>query len=423
MNIPAIRGIIGDTVFYSTNLSMQQVSDLVKPVDKELHTATALREQIQRALSENYLKIRDYILEHNDHFFSSLVLAIYDGDPLWTEIRYELDGEQYKNVGVIHLNGNEKIFPVDGQHRVEGIKAALKSKPELAKENVSVMLIGHSTDAIGMEKSRRIFSTLNRYAKPVGLGDIIALDEDDIVAIVTRFQLENNILFAKDRVKAYNSIAIPVSDKRSFTSLIALYKCNLELFKCFYYWDNDKLLSPKQLKDYLRNRPSDNVINAYNQFISEFWANFSVVFPEIKKYSTDNSVDSAGDYRSRANGGNIFFRPVFLYQFISAISYVSINSKIRSLLSILQHYSGIPRCVSDERWNIIIWDDLRKRMVTKNSTLLYFLILYMFDGECLSSKSYSTMVQSYQSLFNISEIDSIERISSLYKLNQESPKL
>ena len=79
------------------------------------------------------------------------------------------------------MNGKEKIFPVDGQHRVEGIKDALKKNSQLANETVSVMLIGHSTTTEGMKKSRRIFSTLNRYAKPVKLGDIIALDEDDEV--------------------------------------------------------------------------------------------------------------------------------------------------------------------------------------------------------------------------------------------------
>lgn len=416
MNIPAIRGKIGETVFYSANLSMQQVADIVKPVDEELHTAVSLREQIQRSLSENHLKIKDYILTHADRFFNSLVLAIYDGNPLWTEIRFELNDEQYSNVGIVQLNGQEKIFPVDGQHRVEGIKAALKSNPELADETVSVMLIGHGTDAVGMEKSRRIFSTLNRYAKPVGLGDIIALDEDDIVAIVTRFQLEENALFAKDCVKAYNSIAIPVSDKRSFTSLIALYKCNLELFKCFFYWRNNRILSPKQLKDYLRNRPNDDEINAFNQFLSEFWTDFSAVFSEIQEYSIDNSNDSASEYRSRVNGGNVFFRPVFLYQFISAISYISINNKVHSLLSILQHYSEIPRCVSDEQWNIIIWDNLRKRMVTKNSSLIFFLLIFMYDKESMSTKDYSTLIKSYQSLFNISETEAEHRIITLYQL-------
>ena len=189
MKIPAIKGKIGETIYYIANLTFQQINQLVKRVDSELHTSTSLREEIQRSLSDNYIKIKQYILNREDHFFNSLVLAVYDGQPIWTEIRYELEEEWYHNVGVLHFNGEEKIFPVDGQHRVEGIKAALKEKPEIGSETISVILIGHSNSTEGMEKSRRIFSTLNRYAKPVRLGDIIALDEDDVVAITTRILL------------------------------------------------------------------------------------------------------------------------------------------------------------------------------------------------------------------------------------------
>ena len=185
MKIPAIKGKIGETIYYIANLTFQQINQLVKRVDSELHTSTSLKEEIQRSLSDNYIKIKQYILTRDDHFFNSLVLAVYDGLPVWTEIRYELEEEWYHNVGVLHFNGDEKIFPVDGQHRVEGIKAALREKSEIASETISVILIGHNNTPEGMEKSRRIFSTLNRYAKPVRLGDIIALDEDDVVAILS----------------------------------------------------------------------------------------------------------------------------------------------------------------------------------------------------------------------------------------------
>lgn len=231
MRIPAIKGKIGETPYYIANLTFQQISQLVKKVDSELHSSTSLRDEIQRSLSNNYIKIKQYILERKDHFFNSLVLAVYDGEPIWTEIRYELENEWFYNVGVLLFNGEEKIFPVDGQHRVEGIKAALRENQDLSTETISVILIGHHNTIEGMEKSRRIFSTLNRYAKPVRLGDIIALDEDDIVAITTRMQLEENSLFEGARIKSSNSKSIPTSDKIAFTTLMTLYDCHVELFK------------------------------------------------------------------------------------------------------------------------------------------------------------------------------------------------
>ena len=99
IKIPALRGQIGDSIYYIANLSFQQISQMVKRVDDELHTAQSLKEAIQRSLSNNYLQIKDYILSRKDHFFDSLVLAVYDGDPLWREVRYEIEDELYYNVG------------------------------------------------------------------------------------------------------------------------------------------------------------------------------------------------------------------------------------------------------------------------------------------------------------------------------------
>ena len=104
MNIPALKGKIGSTVFYSANLTMGQIAELVVPVDKELYSAQSLRDQLQRSLNDNYLRIKEYIISHSDRFFNALVLAVYDGDPMWTEIRYELDDEHYSNVGILSFN-------------------------------------------------------------------------------------------------------------------------------------------------------------------------------------------------------------------------------------------------------------------------------------------------------------------------------
>ena len=46
------------------------------------------------------------------------------------KIRVEYDDdEEFVDLGILELTGDEKIFPVDGQHRVEGIKHALINNP------------------------------------------------------------------------------------------------------------------------------------------------------------------------------------------------------------------------------------------------------------------------------------------------------
>lgn len=42
IKIPAIRGKIGNTIYYCTTLTFKQVGEMVKPVNDELHTANSL---------------------------------------------------------------------------------------------------------------------------------------------------------------------------------------------------------------------------------------------------------------------------------------------------------------------------------------------------------------------------------------------
>lgn len=413
MNIPAIRGKIGNTVYYSANFSFQQISELVdRKVGDEIYTSKTLKDRLQRSLTDNTGKIKQYILERDDRFFNALVLAVYDGEPQWTEIRFELDEHEFPNVGILHLNGKEKIFPVDGQHRVEGIKEAIKKNPALASETISVILIGHNTSEVGMKKSRRIFSTLNRYAKPVKLGDIIALDEDDIVAIATRELLETHIMFTGDRIKATNTKSIPVNDKSSFTSLITLYECNVELFQIFYY---KKIISKTKLKDFLRSRPTEDIISGYIKYLNDFWSLTLSVFPEIEDFIHSDPPTAAEKYRDSINGGNIIFRPVALLQMIKAISYICSENNEISINEILAVFAKLDRSVSNEPWCKIIWDPASKRMLVNNQLLLKYLFVYIFNPNLLKDKDKKDFYNRYALINNISR-DHVEEILNKYTI-------
>lgn len=411
MKIPAIQGRIGTTTYYTANLSFLQVSEIIKRIDGELHTSSSLKEQIQRSLTDNYSKIKDYILNKEDHFFNSLVLAIYDGEPKWTEIRYEIDEEQYYNVGLLELNGEEKIFPVDGQHRVEGIKAALAIREELQYETIPAMIISHSNTPQGMERSRRIFSTLNRYAKPVRLGDIIALDEDDAVAIVTRDLLENYPLFMNDRIKATNSKSIPPGDKMAFTSLMTLYSCHFELYKAFMFEAN---ISDAKAKDSLKIRPSDSTLDSLKAYITEFWDIFISTFNELEEYINNHTNTAASEFRSRETGGNILFRPVSLYPLVQVISRIHKKNGIE-YRDIFNKFSQLDRCVSSGLWNKIIWNPNTNKMIIKNQTAIKLLLLYVYDHETLSVREKTDLIDRYALLLGINQ-DDVEPHIEQYKL-------
>lgn len=233
--IPVIRGSIGDWTYYTGLFSFKDILERVSPINDELHKSKSLNDAIQRSITDNYKSIKEYIINQDERFFNAIVLAIYDGHPNWIEVELEIENESFYNLGFLSLSGEEKIFPVDGQHRVEGIKKALIMRSDLEKENIPVIFIGHKKNDEGMKRTRRLFSTLNRYAKPVSLKDIVALDEDDIIAITTRYLVENHSLFQNENVIFSLQKNIPDSEKKALTSLISLADCVNELGK--YYFD------------------------------------------------------------------------------------------------------------------------------------------------------------------------------------------
>jgi len=412
IKIPAIRGKIGNTIYYCTTLSFKQVGEMVKPVNDELHTANSLKEQIQRSLTNNFLKIKEYILNREDRFFDSLVLAVYDGDPMWKEVRYEIENEIYYNVGLLELSGQEKIFPVDGQHRVEGIRAALAENKKIGDEMISVMLIGHQNTPEGREKSRRIFSTLNRYVKPVRLGDIIALDEDDIVAIVTRDLLETYPLFIGDRIKASNNKSIPSTDKTAFTSLMTLYECHLVLYKTFISQKEQKKFNKSQIKDKLKYRPSDEIINEFSQHLIEFWNCMTSTFEEIRIYINNNSDNPAIELRPANDGGNLFFRPIGILPFVEAVARIKMNSQ-ETYNEIINHYASLNRNVHSNLWDMILWNPRTNRMLMRNQSLVYYLLLKMIDVNLLTEKENKQMINKYATIYNISVQEAEQQINSI----------
>lgn len=412
IKIPAIRGKIGNTVFYCTTLTFKQVSTMVKKVDSELHTANSLKEQIQRSLTDNYIKIKEYILKREDRFFDSLVLAVYDGDPMWKEVRYEIDEQTYYNVGLLEFSGQEKIFPVDGQHRVEGIRAALIENEGLGDETVSVMLIGHQNTTEGREKSRRIFSTLNRYVKPVRLGDIIALDEDDIVAIVTRELLETYPLFMDKRIKASNNKSIPQSDKTAFTSLMTLYECHLAIYRTYICQKERKNYSKTQIKEKLKYRPSDEILNEFNQLLIGFWESMRSTFVEIEDYINNNSDNPAEELRSTENGGNLFFRPIGLLPFVEAVSRISLAAN-NSFDEVIAMYANLNRNVHSDLWDMVLWNPMTKKMIMRNQPLVNYLLIKMIDVEVLTDREKTSMISKYATIFNIDLDEAKRRIEAI----------
>jgi DNA sulfur modification protein DndB len=409
MKIPAIRAKIGTWEYYVTTLTFEQVDRFVSKVDDELHKSESLNELIQRSITNNYLSIKDYIINQKELFFNALVLAVYDDYPNWREIEFKYDGEETYQMGLLEFPGNHKIFPVDGQHRVEGIKAALKEKPELGTQRIAAIFIGHKNDPEGMQRSRRLFSTLNRYAKPVTMDDIIALDEDDCVAIVTRELLESFDLFVGKRVTKSKNKAIPDNDKESFTSIITLYQCNRELLKQFRA--ERKITNPNPIRDkvklekYLKFRPNEEELTLFNKYCFDAWAAFKESFDTVNAFLDSEDEQPALSYRNKDAGGNLLFRPIGLLPLIQA----SIEVQKRTggdLSSIFRRFNMVEMTISVEPWKNVLWNPNERTMIMSPAPTVKLILLYMYGLEIIKASEVSDLKKKYADKISSDDVES-----------------
>lgn len=313
LHLPCLRGVIGDWTFFN---SVMKVKDIVNRVitvsqSEELYSKN-INEILQREIDKKRVdKIRDYLLNNSERFFSSIIVAIYGGNPIWSDFDIESHFKIYNKeidtdssnfiqnkLGVLSLSGEEIIFALDGQHRVRGFQEAYKRNNSIGDEEIPIIFVVH--DQSFKERTRRLFTVLNKYAQKPKEAELIILDEDDASAIITRMLVDNHeILKQKNAIADTNGANIPSSDKHSFTTLVMINRIN-------------KLILSRYNIDYTQ-RPDNYNLSKYYEECCAFWNYFFSQFPEITKtIQGEQCFFSNGEPYNRNNktGGSLLLRPV-----------------------------------------------------------------------------------------------------------------
>lgn len=391
MKLPALRAELGGRTYYVTTLTFEQVSQYVSRIDDQLHKSPTLNHLIQRSITNNYLSIKEYILNQSEFFFNSLVLAVYDSFPEWSEIEIKFDGGSSYQIGLLDFPGMHKIFPVDGQHRVEGIKAALLDNPELRDQKISAVFIGHKNDSAGMSKTRRLFTALNRYAKPVSPGDSIALDEDDIVAITVRYLLEECDLFTGDKVVIAKQKGISSTNHDALTSIITLYQANVELFKCFYVGRHKKALNGPGLTKYLKFRPAQVEIDEFQVYTVKFWEAFKTELTYIAEFLIRTEKMQL---RNSQTGGNLVYRPIGFLPLIKAAITIHLRTK-KGFTEIFKKFDKVNLQLDQKPWVYVLWNPIQKKMLTNSDALTQLMLLYLYDKKLVLPAEKQKLIEGY----------------------------
>ena len=376
--LPCLRAVIGDWVYYSSIMSAQQVSDWVLPV-KDIRESKELDEYLQRELKEEKrIKISKYLLSDKQHFFNSIIIGIFGNVPEWIALSYMsekykgriiMNEDEIKNIsessGLMVFKGDEQMFALDGQHRVEGIKHALvKSNPESDKtsflsDQFSVIFVGHLDDKPGKKRSRKLFSDINKNAKPVGRVDKIKIDEEDINAIVSRRIFAEYKYFKNTKLIALSETSnLEKDDMTHFANLATLDTVCKKLKKLYKKQKGLPDWDEKNIESFY------NIVQGFYDFVID-------VIPEYKQFFVTKKLTLKD---ARENNKYILFRPIGIK--LLAILYSNFYSDLKFLKLNLPKISFV---MPESPLNKVIWTKGKMSAATANQNLAYNLVLYILD--------------------------------------------
>lgn len=362
---PCMRGAFGKWITYTCLMRLRDISELVDYAN-DIHNSESLSKMIQRELKkEREKEIGQYILENQERFFNSLVVAVYDGEPQWHDIKaiipenedalqLEIPDYSVECMGFLSLTREERIFALDGQHRLAGIKYACKRNADIGYQQLPVIFVSHNNDEEGLKRTRRLFTTLNKKAIPVNKGAIIALDEDDVIACATRYLVEEVNVLGEDKVKFTATNNMLYTDTKQITTIANLY-------------DTCKILFTeglnKKKKDLVNYRGTEEAKAELFNYATLFFNLCFDKFTVLKEFttSTDRSI-VVEKYRNKLDGGHLLYRPLGWLLLAKAVSRIHKQKNIDTSEII----SKIAKCDLSLEGELLldkIWDSGDKKIV------------------------------------------------------------
>ena len=400
--LPALQGQFGDWVYYAAIMPLSEVRDRIGFAHL-LHRNRNLGELIQRQLQNSGSEkrnrqdaIANYLKENDSRFFNAIVVGIYGGEPVWHPFgitaRPDFDMEQIghlaeqERVGFLELNGTESLFALDGQHRVSGVKRALESDGEVATDILTVLFVPHSNTEQGIKRTRSLFIDLNKRAVPVGLKDIIILDEVDLSAILARRLVDDHEWFSHGQVDIERFTPTIPPDSDALFSIATLYAVIKRILPSALAADAEER---KELRDATGIRLSEKRIDHYYDKAVQYFHNLANLSEDLRQYFSEGPSSGLARSARDPDVRNVLFRPVGQMAFANALSALS---KANNMLFAFQTARSFPLDMNLPPFANVIWDTERKRMIASGAPLAARLLRYMSGLEPSNPK----LVLSYR---------------------------
>lgn len=378
--VPALKARMGDWQYYVTVMKLGKIAKECQ-LAEEIHANKDLDDVIQREISNRVQKeMVPYLLNEPQRFYGALVVAVYGGEPEFSPVKvaeHELlnDSDDEKHTygfGLLRFDGSQIYYALDGQHRLKSIQEAISLDPDLRQEEITVIILNHERTKEGLQRTRRLFSTLNRRAKPTSSGVNIAIDEDDAVAIVTRRLVKENDVFKKLVLCKLGSKQITPTKRNDpyLTTLGALYEAN-EILMTIPASDLGRDID----SNFKQFRPSNEDLDEYYNFLELIWTKLLEKTPGFDQVLTGKKTP--GDLRKKTDedgrlilddsgnpipGGSVFARPIGQFVVAETLMYSGLQGK--PILEAIDAIMGnIPMDIDSAPWVNVIWNPGTRRIV------------------------------------------------------------
>jgi len=396
--VAALKGRLGSTDYFVLAMKAQELVNTVHiPSEIDGWDNLTIEEIYQRDINYSRVKnqIAPYLASDPDRFFGSIIVAAENLTPDQFEPLPEVATTglprvyraKSSGIGFLTFDGNERMFPLDGQHRLKAIAFALRGTDEsgkkiesirmpdknLADENVAVIVVPFEP-----KKARKIFTKVNRYAKQTATGEHLVTDDDDLIAILSR---EISNLIGGRLVKYSGPNSLSPRDVY-FTTLSNLEKCNIEIMSAHF---------PKI--DRMR-LPDDAKVNQYKSKVKEEW-DFLLRNIDLFRSMLKDRTERGDDRRRQLRKDYILGKPIPQKCLVTAYIDLTQRRKIDPKKA-AENLNRIPWEQDDYRWDGLLFRG--KKLLYKNAKLASKIISY-WAGAKLSEEEIAALENQYKKLF------------------------
>lgn len=403
----AIKGKLGSTEYYVITMKAGEVvSNIRIPKDVDGWEDLDIEQRYQREINDIRVKnlIAPYLANDNDRFFGSLLVTMQNSDgiifePL-TDVATKLP-VAYKTpasgAGFLTLTGGEIMFPIDGQHRLRALKYAIDGKDssgkdlpnfsassELAQEDVVIILF-----KFDIETSRKIFTKVNKYAKPTTKAQNLITDDDDVVAVITR-KIANDVIDARMVNFKNNTLT---NKSIEFTTLATLYECVGSIIDAFH-GKIDRAIRPDNQKERLYIQTATEEFSSLVQNIEHF--------KTILTHTTEDGDERRRELRSQI----LLAKPIAQLCLVKAFLHIKKISKTKdgrtpTDTEIFDALNAINWSIDNSTWQKILMNGQRVMVGRGTINLATNFIIYF--AKFMSKDEEEDLLKHYKNSFTEKE--------------------